>query len=89
MEIFERRASVYRIAAGEYPEDIPYETLRAYMTDYGIDTLIVITENAEYTMSIAEVLALAEDGSTFTFTARDGALELAVNGSVVSTFSVK
>lgn len=69
--------------------DIPYETLRAYMADYGIDTLIVITENAEYTMSIAEVLALAEDGSTFTFTAHEGALELAVNGSVVSTFSVE
>ena len=69
--------------------DIPYETLRAYLADYGIDTLIVITENAEYTMSIAELLALAEDGATFTFSAREGALELAVNGTVVSTFSVE
>ncbi len=74
---------------GVLTTDIPYETLRAYLADYGIDTLIVITGNAEYTMSIAEVLALSEDGSTVTFTARDGALELAVNGSVVSTFSVE
>lgn len=69
--------------------DIPYDTLRAYLADYGIGTLLVITENAEYTMALSELLALAEEGDTFTFSVRDGALELAVNGSVVSTFSVE
>lgn len=69
--------------------DIPYDTLRAYLADYGIGTLLVITENAEYTMTLSELLALAEEGDTFTFSVRDGALELAVNGSVVSTFSVE
>ena len=40
-------------------------------------------------MTLSELLALAEEGDTFTFSVRDGALELAVNGSVVSTFSVE
>ena len=69
--------------------DIPYDTLRAYMVNYGIDTMLVITGNAEYTMSLAELIALGEADAAYTFSARDGALELAVNGIVVSTFSVE